>query len=185
MTEAEFLADLQTKVLYMGGVSMLDNANPSASTLHKKVDIVELGLRGTAKPMRSYQYTVVNAGKVAGPQFYEADVRDENGNIVHAAGDPILDSDGNQVTLSAFEAENAYPAQPIDLPVGDALLAVQYLESLKANGTVNAYEYESGRSDLGHFFAKVWVENQDGTESEQRIRVSYDAQGNPSHKVVV
>lgn len=29
MTESEFLANLQTKVLYMGSPSMLDNASPT------------------------------------------------------------------------------------------------------------------------------------------------------------
>jgi len=185
MTEQEFLADLQTKVLFMGAPMLMDNANPTDAVLNKKVPIVELGLRGTAKALRMHQYTVVNAGKVAGPQFYEADVLDETGAVLHAAGDPILDANGDQVVLSALEAENAYPVSPIELPVGDALLAVQYLETQKQLGTWTAYEYESGRSDLGHFFAKVWVANQDGTESEKRIRVAYDAAGNPSHAEVV
>lgn len=155
MNEQQFLADLQTKVLYMGTPVLLDNSDAGASVLNKKVPIVELGLKGTAKPLRMYQYTVINAG------------------VEPAEG------------LSALEVENAYAVNPIELPVGDALLAVQYLEAQKALGTWTAYEYESGRSDLGHFFAKVWVENQDGTESQKTVRVSYNAEGNPSHAEVI
>jgi len=42
----------------------------------------------------------------------------------------------------------ALSGSPIDLPVGETLTAVGYLESLKGTAW-NAYEYEGGRSDLG------------------------------------
>lgn len=153
MTEAEFLADLQTKVLKMGTPTTLNGAETVDGVLPKKVVIVEMGLKGTAKPPRTYQYTVINPG---------------------VEGDP-----------NPFLNEQAYPVNPIELPVGDALNAVGYLEAQKAAGSWVAYEYLEGRSDLGHFFAKVWVSNGDGTESEKRMKVSYDAEGNPSHAEIV
>lgn len=153
MTEQEFLADLQTKVLWMGTPVPLDGAVVVDGVISKKVPIVELGLRGTATSPRQYTYTVINVG-------------------VSGEANPMMN-------------ESAYATSAIDLPVGDALNAVQYLETRKAAGDWSAYEYESGRPDLGHFFAKVWVSTGAATETEKRIRVSYDAQGNPSHSEVV
>lgn len=166
MTELEFLQDLQTKVLWMS------EAMPTNSTDNTNMwlNIVELGPRGTAKSTK-FPYIVLNRGVVAGPQF------DEN-------GDAILDAEGNQVVLDSMFAETVYPLRQIDLPVGDALTAVEYLESRKGLDW-NSYEYIDGRSDLGWFKARVWVENQDGTESEKVIRVSYNDEGAPTHKVVV
>jgi len=81
--------------------------------------------------------------------------------------------------------EKVHPLFTVRFTPDDADKLKQYLDQGVIDGTWTAYEYESGRSDLGHFFAKVWVANADGTESEKRIRVAYDAAGNPSHAEVV
>jgi hypothetical protein len=74
---------------------------------------------------------------------------------------------------------------PIDLPVGDTLTAIVYLEQRKAAGDWAWYEYESGRSDLGWFTIRAGVTNQDGTESEKRYRVFTDSEGNADHAEIV
>ena len=151
MTEQEFLADLATKVLYMGEPQPFNDQD----NVNMTVSIVEMGQRGTVKPPRNFHYVVLNRGVAAGPDV-----------------DPLF-------------AENAYATQPIELPVTDALKAVEYLEAQQAAGSWNHYEYESGRADLGFFIAKVWVDNGDGTLSEKRVIVSYDDQGTPTHKELV
>lgn len=150
MNEVEFLADLQTKVLWMGTPVEFGR---DGLTVDKKVPVVQMGHKGTAKPAAQFQYVVLNEG-------------------VTDAEDPMFN-------------ETVYAVNPVELPVNDALNAVAYLEAQKAAGVFSAYDYESGRSDLGYFFAKVWEDNGDGTESEHKIRVSYDANGNPSHVKVI
>ena len=78
--------------------------------------------------------------------------------------------------------ETVRPKTEIVLPIGDTLIAVQYLEQQKVLGTWNAYELDNPpRSDLGFLIIKAWVGQPDVSEVVKRYRVFYDLQGNAVH----
>ncbi len=125
--------------------------------------IPTIQIRGVDKTQGvSVIYRVLNPGKVAGPQVYAEDVLDEDGiTVLHAAGDPVLDEDGNQVVLSEAEAEQAtfVSGQP-DLPVDKNALGMQFLASKVLDGTIAGFELLKSRPDLGifsFFEAEVFV----------------------------
>ena len=144
MTEAEFLADLRTKVYWMGKTAdnPRSNAGSAAGIEEKQVQISEVGLKGTAKQVSWLPYTVYNRGVVAGPQTYAEDVfeTDEEGVpvdppvLLHAAGDPVLDENGDQIVIPELLAERVAPARTIDLPLAQTLFGIQFLTDGITNG---------------------------------------------------
>lgn len=132
------------------------------------------------------------------------DTLDQDGNIVSTAYDFLSDwyvpvvmmeqkglwSSPTKFQFSVVDYgganETVNPKTEIVLPIGDTLVAVQYLETQKASGTWNAYELDNPpRSDLGFLIIKAWVPNGDGTETVKRFRVFYDLQGNAGHAEIV
>lgn len=146
MTEAEFLLDLRTKVFDMGDpVEIAHKEN----VREMKVRIVEMDQKGLAKSNAWYPYQVLNTGKVAGPQVYEADVLEEDPEtgepvdppvVIHAAGDPKLDENGDQIVLSPLEAELAFAEREITLPVDKGLVGATYLQGLVEAGSISNFD---------------------------------------------
>lgn len=187
MNITELVADLQTKCVWVGTPSRVANSpsypNPESWT----IPVIQIGAGGTYQTMDNYRFTVLNKGMVAGPQVYASDVLDENDVVIHAAGDPILDENGDQVVIPPQLAETCLINQQILTPVGDTMTAVAYLEAERAKGTWLRYvEDDQGpkRPDLSFFAIKAFVDN-GGNVSEKRFLIAYDDQGNPFHTEIV
>jgi hypothetical protein len=97
-------------------------------------------------------FKVFNEGVVAGPQAYAQDVVDEEGTVIHAAGDPILDEEGEQVVIDAQNAEAAfYMDNRPTLPRDKNEAGMAYLASKVLDGTIAGFELKHRRPDLGIF----------------------------------
>ena len=201
MTEAEFLAQLAQDCVLVGSPSHATNSAKTGPLQEKVVPTIQVGPAGTFTPGRNMRYTLLNAGKVAGPQTYAADeysedaTFDEDGNLLtgtllHSAGDPVMDDQDppQQVVIPAEAAERVLPADYVATPVPATQRAVIYLETQKAIGTWFRYvEDDAGpkRPDLGFFAIRAWVDNGNGTVSEKRFLISEDDQGTASHSEIV
>ena len=70
--------------------------------------------------INNLSFLVLNEGVVAGPQTYANDVFDDSEPpvLIHAAGDPVLDGEGNQIVIAPEDAEQAWiPGEPPADPV--------------------------------------------------------------------
>ena len=216
MNKTEYLADLATKVVAFkdpinkAGPIVTSPPNPSQSN-QAIVAAVEAGANGlgtitswvapviTIGPIGVYnelqvRFRVMNLGVVAGPQVYAQDVTEtdeetEEVTVVHAAGDPILDDEGNPVVYPDEYAERVLPETVIENPLGDVIDAVAYWETLKADPASPIIEYreikgEDKRSDLGFYTMKAWVQEGDNVR-EAVFLTNRDSEGNPQHIEIV
>jgi hypothetical protein len=188
MNTAELLADLQTKCVWVGTMQR-QQGSPVGPVEEWTVPVIQIQGEGTYSKPTAFRFTVLNNGVVAGPQTYAADVLDMDGvTVLHAAGDPVLDENGDQVVVPPQAAETVLVNQQIKTPVTDTMMAVGYLEAQRLAGTWLRYvEDDAGpkRPDLKFFAIKAWVDNGNGTVSEKRYMVAYDDQGQPFHTEIV
>ena len=131
--------------------------------------------------INNLSFLVLNEGVVAGPRTYEQNVVDEEGTLLHSAGDPVLDASGNQIVIAPEDAEQAWipgepPADPefkeqaqtwldANLPSVIKYFDIQSVDEDQKVAFVRAIKSVSGVTSWTDIF--VWVEG--GTVSYAEI----------------
>jgi hypothetical protein len=134
-------------------------------------------------------FYVVNEGVVAGPQTYATDVLDVDGvTVLHSAGDPVLDENGEQIVIAEEDAEKAFWQDSLTLPKTANARGMAYLAAKVLDGTIIGFTLKESRPDLGifsYFTVEVMKNNGDMTVTPEMWRVQDGPDGQPFHVVIV
>lgn len=185
MNKSELLAQLALEVEEVSDVRLLES-QPGNIKYYVALVLKQDGFAVVKQD--KIGFFVKNEGVVAGPQTYAADVLAEDGALLHSAGDPVLDDQGDQVVIAEADAEKAWAEKAIELPKDKNELGVGYLASKVQAGDIIGFKMTESRPDLGpfsYFVVEVMVNNNDGTVTPANWRVQMDAQGAPFHVVIV
>jgi hypothetical protein len=134
-------------------------------------------------------FYVVNEGVVAGPQTYATDVLDVDGvTVLHSAGDPVLDENGEQIVIAEEDAEKAFWQDSLALPKTANARGMAYLAAKVLDGAIIGFTLKESRPDLGifsYFTVEVMKNNGDMTVTPEMWRVQDGPDGQPFHVVIV
>lgn len=126
-------------------------------------------------------------GKVVQTAYFTGQMNEYKWATVQMAARGVLENRNVHIVVldeGTPEESASLIGAPIDMPVGDTLTAVAYLEAQKGVSW-NAYELIAARADLGFMIIRAWVGDGSGNETEKRFRVTYDAGGQGTHAEIL
>jgi len=176
----ELVADLETKSVWVGTAQRKAGSDVYPLPENWTIPVIpyKANAEGLYPPPTAFRFTVLNRGVVAGPQTYAQDVYDVDGTtILHNAGDPVLDEQGNPVVIAPEDAETVLVERELDKePVLFAQVQT-YLNTL-VPGTYIRVEAESVDEGDMYGFAKAWKITS-ATECQEVRLIVWKDQGQP------
>jgi hypothetical protein len=108
--------------------------------------------------------------------------------VLHSAGDPVLDENGEQIVIAEEDAEKAFWQDSLALPKTANARGMAYLAAKVLDGAIIGFTLKESRPDLGifsYFTVEVMKNNGDMTVTPEMWRVQDGPDGQPFHVVIV